>query len=183
MTFPARSTSALAFALALAAATGCKTDSPAASPPARGDDTAARPQPAPTTAQAPARTESQPPTPQPSLPAQSAAPDEPRGRNMRDLRARMDTDGDGKISDEERSTAMHGRAEMMHQRLDANGDGKLSPDELSNAGGRRMRFDDPAALDTNHDGDISSDELAAGIKARADERRARRRAGSDSSGQ
>ena len=63
----------------------------------------------------------------------------------------------------------------MHARLDADGDGKLTPAELANAPGR-MHFDDPAALDTNHDGDISADELAAAMQARRDQRRADRAA-------
>src|SRR6185436_20508167 len=66
--------------------------------------------------------------------------------------ARIDANGDGVVSDEERTTAMQERLSAMRTRLDANGDGKLSPDELASARGR-MRFDDPAAIDTNHDGD------------------------------
>jgi hypothetical protein len=90
-----------------------------------------------------------------------------------DRMARMDKDGDGKISDEEREAAKKERTDRMRQRLDTNGDGKLSPDELANTKGR-MKFDDPAALDTNHDGDISADELQAGMQARRDEMRAQR---------
>jgi Ca2+-binding EF-hand superfamily protein len=87
--------------------------------------------------------------------------------------ARMDKDGDGKISDEERAAAMKERTDRMRQRLDTNGDGKLTPDELSNTKGR-MKFDDPAALDTNHDGDISADELQAGMEARREQMRDQR---------
>ena len=57
------------------------------------------------------------------------------------------------------------RLEQMRTKLDTNGDGKLSPEELGAAQGR-MRFDDPASLDTNHDGDISVDELEAAMNAR-----------------
>ena len=63
------------------------------------------------------------------------------------------------------------RFEEMRAKLDTNGDGKLSPDELSKADGR-MKFDDPASLDTNHDGDISVDELEVGMKARREQMRA-----------
>ncbi|MEO6775987.1 MAG: hypothetical protein ABI467_23705 [Kofleriaceae bacterium] len=87
--------------------------------------------------------------------------------------ARMDKDGDGKISDEERAAAMKERSERIRQRFDTNGDGKLTPDELANSKGR-MKFDDPAALDTNHDGDISADELQAGMEARREQLRAQR---------
>jgi hypothetical protein len=90
-----------------------------------------------------------------------------------DRLARMDKDGDGKISDEERAAAMKERTERIRQRLDTNGDGKLTPDELAGSKGR-MRFDDPGALDTNHDGDISADELQAGMEARREEMRAQR---------
>jgi Ca2+-binding EF-hand superfamily protein len=88
-----------------------------------------------------------------------------------DRMAKIDKNGDGVISDEERAAGMKARAEMMRKRLDADGDGKLTPAELTGARSR-MRFEDPAALDTDHDGDISVDELLAGMKARADKRRA-----------
>ncbi|MEO7735221.1 MAG: hypothetical protein ABIY55_29980 [Kofleriaceae bacterium] len=89
--------------------------------------------------------------------------------------AKIDTDGDGKISEQERAAAMHDRVVNMHARLDTDGDGKLTPAELS-AGRARMRFDDPAALDTNHDGDISADELAAAMKMKREQRDQRRAA-------
>lgn len=101
-----------------------------------------------------------------------ALPDE-GGRHHGDRMARMDTDGDGKISDEEREAAMKERSAKMRSRFDTNGDGKVTPDELASARGR-MRFEDPAALDTNQDGDISADELEAGMKARRDELRVQR---------
>jgi hypothetical protein len=163
----------LSLPIALAFAAGCKTDAtsaqqpaaqPAATPPARTADPAAKP------------TEPGPQArPAPALPDETAQ-DTGGSGDWRDRRARMDKDGDGVVSDDERAAAMHGRAETMRKRLDANGDGKLTPDELATVRGR-MRFDDPAALDTNHDGDISADELAAAMKARADARR-NRRAGS-----
>jgi len=84
--------------------------------------------------------------------------------------AKLDTDGDGVISDQEREAGMKQRAETMRTKLDTNGDGKLTPDELAATKGR-MHFDDPAALDTNKDGDISVDELAAAMKARRDKMR------------
>jgi hypothetical protein len=98
-------------------------------------------------------------------------PSLPPGHHRGDRFAKMDKDGDGVISDEERAAAMKERAAQMRAKLDTNGDGKLTPDELAGAKGR-MHFDDPAALDTNKDGDISVDELAAGMQARRDARRA-----------
>ena len=86
--------------------------------------------------------------------------------------AKIDSDGDGKISEQEREAALHDRVVNMHARLDTDGDGKLTPAELS-AGRARMRFDDPAALDANHDGDISTDELAAAMKMKREQREQR----------
>jgi hypothetical protein len=117
---------------------------------------------------------------QPALPAapaagddQPAAGDSPRAgrddwRKRRD--AKLDANGDGVVSDEERAAALKQRVTAMHARLDADGDGKLTPAELAKAPGR-MHFDNPEALDTNHDGDISADELAAAMQARRDQRR------------
>jgi hypothetical protein len=93
----------------------------------------------------------------------SGNPTERREKVLKDL----DTDGDGKISDEERAAGRKKRVERMRAKLDTNGDGKLTPDELKASTGR-MKFDDPAALDTNKDGDISVDELEAGMQARRD---------------
>jgi hypothetical protein len=100
---------------------------------------------------------------------------EKREERRKRMEEKLDTNKDGVISPEEHAE----RVRPMRDRLDQNGDGKLTPDELSGARGR-IQFLDPAVLDTNHDGEISADELAAGIKARADARRARR--GSDAPG-
>ena len=160
----------VALTAALVFAAGCKTESPpAASPPAKPVDSDKPPAPRPEVAPAP---------PPPALPADQARGSGSPGDDWRAKRAaRLDTDGDGTISDDEREAALHNRAEMMHRRLDADGDGKLTPAELEGARGR-MRFDDRGALDTNHDGEISADELAAGMKARNDRRRAARAGGS-----
>lgn len=141
------------------------------------NDSAPQPQPTPTEPAPAARTH---PRTAPSLAVpeplaegsnRPALPDEVRHHG--DRMARMDTDGDGKISPEEREAAMKQRAATMRARLDTNGDGKLTPDELANAKGR-MKFDDPAALDTNKDGDISADELEAGMVARREQMRVQR---------
>ncbi|HEY0481073.1 MAG TPA: EF-hand domain-containing protein [Kofleriaceae bacterium] len=162
----------LALTTVLALAAGCKTDKPASSSPPAGTE-AAKPQPAGGARPAP------PSLPEPAGAGSAGAAADGAEWRRRRGGATLDKDGDGVVSDEERAAAMHDRAAMMHQRLDADGDGKLTPAELSGARGR-MRFDDPGALDTNHDGDISADELAAGMKARADRRRAAR-TGSDGS--
>jgi hypothetical protein len=149
----------------------------------KSSDSAApsNPEPAPTpTDRAPRPREA------PALPPSadnSAAPTAPAGerpalnadhpwRRHGDRMAKMDTDGDGKVSDEERAAALKQRAETMRTRMDANGDGKLTVDELA-AGQGRMHFDNPGALDTNKDGDISADELAAGMQARRDAMKAK----------
>src|SRR3569833_2806486 len=86
----------------------------------------------------------------PAAPAESADGSDrptPADRGWRgDRMARMDKDGDGKISDEEREAAMKERSERMRQRYDTNGDGKLTPEALAATQGR-MKFDDPAARD------------------------------------
>ncbi|MCX5744025.1 MAG: hypothetical protein NT062_16165 [Proteobacteria bacterium] len=80
--------------------------------------------------------------------------------------AKLDADGDGKISETERDTARHARAVEMRTKLDADGDGKVTTQELAASGRMARRFGDTAALDTNKDGDVSTDELEAAMKAR-----------------
>jgi hypothetical protein len=155
----------MALTTALALAAGCKTESSA---PAAGGDTT---KPA-------AGGEVKPPPP--SLPDNPANADDPAAQDGRRGRGpELDKDGDSGIS-EARAANLKARAEMMRKRLDADGDGKLTPAELANARGR-MRFEDPGELDTNRDGDISADELVAGMKVRAEKRRAQL-AGSGGSG-
>jgi EF hand domain-containing protein len=169
----------LSITLALVLAVACKTEAPTTSSSAPPGSEATTPAPRARSAKIDVKPV------QPALPGAAAAAgddqpaDSPRGnrddwRKRRD--AKLDTNGDGVVSAEERAAAMHERMTAMHTRLDADGDGKLTPAELANAPGR-MHFDDPAAIDTNHDGDISADELGAAITARRDQRRAAR--GSD----
>lgn len=136
----------LALTAALALAAGCKKDEPAA--PAPSSETAKQPG----------------VQPGPADPAQAGSGN--------DWRVRRSRNGEP-MSDEQRAAMMKQRAETLRKRLDTDGDGKLTPAELGTAPSSRMRFDDPAAIDTNHDGDISTDELAAAMKARFDQRRAR----------
>lgn len=89
--------------------------------------------------------------------------------------------GGSDMTDEQRAAMMKERVDNMRSRMDTNGDGKVSYDELKNAPGR-MHFDNPEEIDTNHDGDISADELEAAMKARRDAFRAQRQAQQQGSG-
>ncbi|HET7501488.1 MAG TPA: EF-hand domain-containing protein [Kofleriaceae bacterium] len=159
----------------LVVAVACKADapSPASSAPDKDGSTKARSAKIDVKPVAPATPPPALPPPAAEPPAKEPAADTAAARDDGQQRrnARMDTDGDGVVSSDERMAALRERATTFRQRLDTDGDGKVSYEELSNASSRRMRFEDPAALDTNHDGDISVDELAAGIKARRDRHR------------
>jgi hypothetical protein len=102
-----------------------------------------------------------------------------------DNRRRIDTDGDGVVSPEEREAARAARAQRMQERLDANHDGKVTPDELAAAGSASHgpRFADPKAVDTNNDGEISPEELQQALVERRRQWRASRlNHGSDATG-
>jgi hypothetical protein len=164
----------LTMVAALVFAVACKTDAPAQQNPAPAGDPSAKPRSAKIDVKP-----VQPPTEPPALPAPPAESGEqpratvpppgdnpmPRADWRRRRDARLDANGDGIVSGEERDAALRDRMLNMRTRLDTDGDGKLSPAELA-AGRGRMRFDNPEALDTNHDGDISAEELAAGFRAR-----------------
>lgn len=158
----------VALTTALAFAAGCKVDAPVASAPAgNGSDTGKPPS-------AGSEVRRAPPTlpAEPSAGSTAGAPasDPAAGDSRERRRDRLDGDGDGVVSDQERATALNDRAAILRDRLDADGDGKLTPTEIGSGPGP-MRFDDPAALDADHDGDISADELAAAVQARRDQRR------------
>jgi hypothetical protein len=170
----------LTIATALVLAVACKTEAPSPAAPAPGGEV-------PGGKARSAKIDIKPTLPaSPDDPPRGDTDDPARGNpgaraEWRKRRmAKLDTNGDGVISDEERAAAARERIAGMHARLDSDGDGKLTPAELASAPGR-MHFDDPAAVDTNHDGDISADELAAALKARRDQRRGDR-AGSDGGG-
>jgi Ca2+-binding EF-hand superfamily protein len=86
-----------------------------------------------------------------------------RAQRRAELQARLDRDGDGTVTDAERLTARLERAEAMTARLDADGDGALTIEELENA--PRFRRLDPAAADGDGDGVLSVDELAKALEA------------------
>ena len=170
----------LSITFALLCAVACKTESPTATKPGSADEPAANVRSAKIDVKPIAPPQRAAP---PSLPAGEVTPDDRAHGDPNDRRdfrsrrnARIDTDGDGVISDEERDAAMRERMAAMRARLDADGDGKLTPAELGAARGR-MHFDDPAAVDNKHDGEISPEELAAAMRARREQRMAQRAGG------
>lgn len=74
--------------------------------------------------------------------------------------ARLDTDGDGRISQAEFTVPVA----AAFDRLDADDDGKLTQEEVSKA--RRRGAADFATLDTDGDGALSAEEFKAGAAAR-----------------
>lgn len=91
----------------------------------------------------------------------------PAGEEVQDRRrariAQFDTDGDGKINQEERKLARHKRAEDMRKQADADNNGKVTADEIAKSNFKRL---DPESLDTNKDGDISADEIETALESR-----------------
>lgn len=83
--------------------------------------------------------------------------------------AKLDTDGDGKISEAERDKARHDRAVSMRDKLDANADGKLTVEEINASPRLSRRLGDPSLVDTNKDGDISADEIDTAMKLRVNQ--------------
>ena len=63
--------------------------------------------------------------------AERMAASEDGRRGHRDRHQRLDTDGDGAISDAERAAAHQARLDGLFADLDADGDGKLTADELA----------------------------------------------------
>ena len=58
-----------------------------------------------------------------------AAPAPGGGGKRDEIKKRFDTDGDGKLSKEERRAAHQARRERIREKLDTDGDGKVSKDE------------------------------------------------------
>jgi hypothetical protein len=161
--------------LVLVGAIACKKDPPPApaAAPNEAPSPTERPRPylPPTQAPVPSAPSANTDTAAPALPTPAEMPHRDRAWRRGDRDQRLDTDGDGKVSEAEREAGRRARIENMRTRLDANGDGKVSPSEL-NTGSGRMNFDNPGALDTNGDGDISTDELQAALAARRAAKRA-----------
>lgn len=91
-----------------------------------------------------------------------------RAERVAERERQLDADGDGKVSDEERAKARAERASEMRARIDGDGDGKVSADELAASSFGRFGMTD---IDADRNGDISSEELATALKARNEQRR------------
>lgn len=84
-----------------------------------------------------------------------------------DIRERMrafDTDGDGKLNEDERAKMLAARAGAMLARIDSNGDGVLSKAEVD-ASPAAQRLGDFAAADTDHNGTLSAEEFGTAVVA------------------
>jgi hypothetical protein len=156
----------------LLAATACKADEkPAAAPAAEGTESGA------TGGATAAKQRSgridvtrkvRPPaeggvvTADPVTPGGSRTPEEIDARR-RERMAAIDTDGDGKVSTDERKAARAKHATDLRKRLDADHDGKLTVQEIATSNFRRF---DPEAIDANKDGDITTEELTSALEQR-----------------
>jgi len=89
---------------------------------------------------------------------------------MKEMLAKFDKDGDGKLSPEEMKAAREARQAEMLKKYDKDGDGKLSPEELK-AGHDEMRL---KHFDKDGDGKLNEEEQKAAdaFKKHADGRQA-----------
>jgi len=157
----------LTIACVLAAAAGCKTDSPTPTPGSADLAPTAQGEPKGRSGRIDLGRR------RPGLPSDDGSGSVDR-RDRRDdggpiadgRKARiaaLDTNGDGDVSKEERAAGRKLRAEEMRTRLDVDGDGKVTVAEISSSQFRRF---DPETVDANKDGDVSVDELAAALESR-----------------
>jgi hypothetical protein len=142
--------------IALACSAGCSSKSssaPAQAGSSEPEAGSARP--------APAAPSQQPAAPAPANPAAPLAPADSHG-DYRERMKQFDTDGDGKLSEDERYAMMAARAGEVLGRNDHDGDGVLSKAEFEASPAAR-RVGDFAAADTDHNGSLSKDELGTAI--------------------
>ncbi len=105
--------------------------------------------------------------------ARRAGPMTPEQRQQRrdEMRRKYDSNGDGRLSKEERETMRREMLDRRMSRIDADGDGKISRDEASQRPiGRRLLADFDAA-DSNHDSYITREELDSAVKQLQQRRR------------
>ncbi len=108
--------------------------------------------------------------------AENAEDEEPgreRGRHER-LLERFDTDGDGELSEAERSSARESRRLKRLEKYDRDGDGRLSDRERATArkAHRQQRLE---RFDADGDGELSREERRAAFESGADCRGRHRR--------
>jgi len=169
--------------LAMALATGCKSEGPAAAKEGdpqlaaagAGSDQPDNPTPA---LPVPRRMRSSQPDSAPADPAARRAWREQRGEEMRqrmaEMRQRFDANSDGQLDEQERGAMREARIKDRVARIDSDADGMISRQEAEAApfGGRMLRDFD--AVDANQDSRISPEELAAAMSERQARRRERR---------
>ena len=103
-------------------------------------------------------------------------PDDRRARRE-EMRRKYDTDGNGRLSKEEREAMRRAMLDRRMSRLDGDGDGKISREEAGRAPiGRRLLADFDAA-DSNRDSFVSREELDAAVKLLQQRRREARMRG------
>lgn len=90
-----------------------------------------------------------------------------RQQRIAERNKEMDTDGDGQVSKEERRAAREERTQELRDRIDADGDGKVTPTELTQSAFGRL---DLTNVDTDGNGDISNEELQSALRARNEKR-------------
>lgn len=99
-------------------------------------------------------------------------PDRPKGPRghemspemMKELVAKFDKDGDGKLNEAEVKAAREARQAEMIKKFDKDGDGKLSPEEMKTASEAR-RAEMMKKFDKDGDGKISEEEKKAAHEA------------------
>jgi hypothetical protein len=100
--------------------------------------------------------------------AKPVGPEHPKGMRghpmppemMKELVAKFDKDGDGKLSDVEMKAARDARQAEMLKKFDKDGDGKLSPEEMKTANEAR-HAEMIKRFDKDGDGKLSDDEKKA----------------------
>lgn len=90
-----------------------------------------------------------------------------RQQRIEERNKEMDTDADGVVSQAERDAARNERTQELRARIDVDGDGKVTPAELTQSAFGRL---DLTNVDKDGNGDISNEELQSALRARNEKR-------------